>query len=58
MSILGSIAKFKPAPEPSNIIWENLQISVPTMRKRNCLVNFIILLFVFATFILFVGLKA
>lgn len=58
MIIFGEKARFKEAPEPSNIIWENLETTGKTMTKRKCLVDMTILTFVCITFVTFVALKA
>jgi len=58
MIMFGEKARFKEAPEPSNIIWENLETTGKTMRSRKCLVDMIIITFVCITFVTFVALKA
>ena len=45
------------APEPSNIIWENLDVSLNTQRKRECGVGIIIVIFIILTLMLFSVLK-
>lgn len=54
---LGSLPKFKAAPEPTNIIWENLEVSYSTRLKRKCVVSGLVALFIALTFVLFTFLK-
>ena len=56
--LLGSTAKLNYAPEPSNIIWENLEISGFRMKCKRCQVYAIVLAFLVGMFILFSILKS
>jgi len=46
------------APEPTNIIWENLEITGHTMRIRRVIAVIIMSIFIFLLFILFTALKS
>lgn len=54
---LGEDAKIDAAPEPSNIIWENLEVSDAQINTRKCITGMIIAVFIFLTFLLFTYLK-
>lgn len=58
MTIFGQPVQFREATEPSNIIWENLEVTKATQKKRKVKVSIAILMFIVACFFLFVGLKA
>ena len=45
------------APEPTNVIWENLEVSKREMTKRKCYVGTVIVLFVIVTFLFYTFLK-
>lgn len=55
---LGDIPIFKDAPEPTNIIWENLEITPAQGRRRKCFTYMVILIFIFSVFLLFTFLKS
>jgi len=46
------------APEPSNILWENLEVSKATRAKRSLIAGLLIALFIFITFIIFSLMKS
>ena len=54
---LGRPARIQISSEPSNIIWENLEIGRHVERRRRLLVTVLIGIFIFATFLLFTYLK-
>jgi hypothetical protein len=54
---LGRNARVQISSEPSNIIWENLEIGRHIERRRRVLVTILIGIFIFATFMLFTYLK-
>ena len=49
---------FKLAPEPSNIIWENLEITKKTMRRRETFAGSMIIAFIVVCFLVITALKA
>jgi len=46
------------APEPSNIVWENLGVTVNERRKRKCIAFICIFIFIACTFLLFTVMKS
>jgi len=58
INLLGEEPTLLRSTEPSNIIWENLEINKKTMKKRKCWVTLVVMLFILATFILFTFLKS
>lgn len=50
--------KIEEAPEPSNVIWENLEVSSMTRGARKSGVVLLITLFIFITFLVYSGLKS
>lgn len=50
--------KIEEAPEPSNVIWENLEVSSMTRGARKSGVVMLITLFIFITFLVYSGLKS
>lgn len=48
---------FRAAPEPSNVIWENLEVTGPTMKKRQCISYLWIGAFILVCFLLITILK-
>jgi len=57
LPLLGEEMRMNEAPEPSNIIWENLDVPLRTHRQRKCIVGFVIAIFIILTLILFSFLK-
>jgi hypothetical protein len=45
------------ASEPSNVVWENLQVDKMTTRKRYSIVFSIIIIFIIVTFLMFTAMK-
>jgi hypothetical protein len=58
MKLLDQKVHFKEAPEPSNIIWENLEVTGPTMAKREAIAGFWITLFIIFCFLTITAIKA
>ena len=58
MEFFGEKVQFKAAPEPSNIIWENLEITAPMMRKREAIAGFSITAFIVVVVLVITLLKA
>ena len=58
MKLFDQKVHFKSAPEPSNIIWENLEVTRPTMKKRECIAGFGITLFIIICFLSITAMKA
>ena len=58
VNFLGEPAQFLPSSEPSNIIWENLEIDKKTMKKRKLWVMLAILIFILLTYVFFTFLKS
>jgi hypothetical protein len=58
MELYGEKVHFRAAPEPSNIIWENLEITGPTMKKREAIAGFWIIIFIVICFLAITALKA
>jgi len=46
------------APEPSNIVWENLEVRLSEQRKRKVVAFICITIFIILTFLLFTVLKS
>ena len=57
LPLLGENMHMNEAPEPSNVIWENLDVSKNTHRKRKIIVAIVIAIFIILTLILFSYLK-
>lgn len=57
LEFLGEDAQIAAAPEPSNVIWENLEVSRKEINKRKCIAGIIVSIFIFCTFLLFTYLK-
>lgn len=57
-NFLGEETKFIEAPEPSNVLWENLEVTARQRRGRKCGVSMVIVIFMIFTFVLFSYLKA
>lgn len=55
---LGEQTKFSEAPEPSNVLWENLEVTGKQRTSRKCGVYMVILMFMVFTFVLFSVLKS
>jgi len=55
---LDQAVRVREAPEPSNIIWENLELGKHLIRRRRLLVGIVIAIFIFLTFLLFTYLKS
>lgn len=56
--ILGEETKFTEAPEPSNVLWENLEVTGKQRNGRKCGVGMVIFFFMVFTFVLFSVLKS
>lgn len=56
--ILGEETKFTEAPEPSNVLWENLEVTGKQRAGRKCGVGMVIFFFMVFTFVLFSVLKS
>lgn len=56
--LFGSPCKIEEAPEPSNVIWENLEVSSMTRGARKSGVVALITLFIFITFLVYTALKS
>lgn len=56
--LLGEECKFIEAPEPSNVLWENLEVTGKQRAARKCGVGMVILFFMIFTFVLFSVLKS
>ena len=54
---LGEQAQIADAPEPTNVIWENLEVSRKEINRRKCLAGLAVSVFIFCTFLLFTYLK-
>lgn len=57
LPLLGEEMRMNEAPEPSNIIWENLDVSQRTHRQKECCVGIVITIFIILTLVLFSVLK-
>ena len=55
--LFGETANVKAASEPSNVVWENLQVDKKTTRKRYSIVFSIIIVFIIVTFLMFTAMK-
>jgi hypothetical protein len=55
--IMGNKADIKAASEPSNVIWENLEVDMVTKSKRFTIVLTVICVFIVACFLLFTSMK-
>jgi len=55
---LGEECKFIEAPEPSNVLWENLEVTGKQRTGRKCGVYMVIFFFMVFTFVLFSVLKS
>ena len=58
IEIFGHDATVKAAPEPTNIIWENQEVSHASQYRAELVVGFLVSLFIFCTFVLFAALKS
>lgn len=56
--ILGEPAVFQEATEPTNIIWENLEVSKAECRRRKSIAYLVIAIFICLVFLLFTFLKS
>jgi hypothetical protein len=56
--ILDEAVILEAAPEPSNIVWENLEVNKQEQNKRALFSIILIAIFVFLTFLLFTVLKS
>jgi hypothetical protein len=45
------------ASEPSNVVWENLEVNKTTTRKRYSVVFTVIIVFIIVTFLVFTSMK-
>ena len=50
-------ADVRAASEPSNVVWENLEVDKKTTRKRYSVVFSIIIVFIVVTFLMFTAMK-
>jgi hypothetical protein len=55
--LLGNKVDIMPASEPSNVIWENLEVTQKTQRNRLAVVFTIIFIFIIVTFLAFTAMK-
>lgn len=56
--IMDQKVKFVDAPEPSNVIWENLEVTSRQRTSRKCGVGMVIFVFLIFTFVMFSLLKS
>lgn len=55
--LFGEKAKIMVAPEPSSVVWENLEVDKKETRKRYSIVLTVILVFILVTFLSFTAMK-
>ena len=58
IEIFGHDAAVTAAPEPTNIIWENQEVSAASQRTAELVVGFLVSLFILWTFVTFAALKS